>query len=193
MLAYVGEGHGISVMSAVSPGNTGQPLGPMWLPIGVAAYSILREVPGTTDLRARQMAVKIASATREIDLGHFRAEIRDNTKAVALSHLLDESLKIRSPDLENLPGKTANQITIPSKFRQPLEPDNDIGRLLRIARTQQEIIAQHQTNCEDLSTLSPIGKVLSTETGAVLRHLYEITDAPDVGTAVIRGVHRLGK
>ena len=194
MLAYVGEGHGVSSITSVSPGTTGQPLAPMWLPTGVAVYEILRGIPGLTDRRAKQMAVKFASATKEIELGQaFCAEIRDSTRAVALSPLLDESLKILSPDLDNLPGKNANQIIIPGKFRQPLEPNNDIGRLLRIARTQQEIIAQRHMHCEDLSTLSPIGKILSTEEGIALRHLYEITEAPDVGTAVMRGSASLGQ
>jgi hypothetical protein len=193
MLVYVGEGHGISFIDSVQPGTSGRPLGPMWVPTGVAAYAILREIPGVTDRRARQIAQGIISATKEIELSHLRDELREGTLAAATSPTMDDSLRITSPDIQNLPGKNANQIILPSSFRKPLEPDNDIGRLLRIARTQLEILTQQQAGCDDISTLSPIGKVLSATPGGSLRHLYEITDVPDVGTAVIKGTVSLEK
>ena len=100
-------------------------------------------------------------ATKEIDLDHWHIPLRERTYAAMSSGYLSEDLKTKSSDLDNLPGITANQIIVAGKADIPLNPDDDIAKLMRVTRTQIELIAQETMQCDDLSTLSPVGKLIS--------------------------------
>ena len=186
-LAYVGAGNGLSVIK-MGVGESKRPLGPMWLPTGVAATAILAEMPGVSPLRAKQIAAKIVHSTREVDLDTLQDALRSRTYASARVSRLNSRLGIPNRDLRNL-GIRPDQLRLVGSLEENTNPKDDIDKLMIVARTQLELIAKEQSDCDDLSTLSPVGKILAARerTESALSHLYEITDVPDLGTAVMQG------
>lgn len=188
ILAYTGAGNGLNVIKVDVARSVAdnKPVGPMWLPTGVAAASILAELPGVTPLRARQIAAKVIHATKETDLDNVRMELRNRTRTAALSEMMAPQLKISNSDLDNL-GIAPDQLRLLGSLEN-YSPTDDIDKLMAIARTQVELLAKEESSCDDLSTLSPVGKILATklEGDTSLGRLFEISDVPDLGTAVMR-------
>jgi len=188
-LAYAGEGHGLVTISAVD--RASGPTPPMWMPTGVAARAIFAAIEGEDNRRAKQMGAKVASYTKDIQLGHYSKLIEERAFAAVRSASISPDLAIPELNLRSLPGKKNNEIVVTGPLNQPLEPNNDIGRLMRVARTELEIVGKEVTQCSDISTLSPIGKVIAAHTATAMTTLFQITDVPDVGEATLRGALNL--
>lgn len=181
ILTYAGVGRGLLV---ITQSNNQSPL---WAPTGVAARYVFETLEGPDSRRAKQMGAKIASVTTEINLSHHRDAIQDRTFAAVRSSTISPELKVNSPNLLALPGQANNQLTLTGALNKPLDPDNDIGRVMRVARTESEIVGQQVTGCTDVSTLSPIGKIIAANAETQMKGLFQITDAPDIGKAALVG------
>lgn len=188
MLAYAGAGNGLTIIKLAGSGTSNKPIGPMWLPTGVAAKEILCSQPGIRELRAKQIAAKVVHATKEIDLDGIREMLRARTYESATSAELDAALRVHS-DNPNTLGIRADQLRLLGNFQDDKIERDDIDKLMLVARTQLELIGREKANCDDISTLSPIGKVLATRLhpDTSLQSLSEISDVPDLGTSVMQG------
>jgi hypothetical protein len=188
-VVYAGAGTGLTVIKVDVPASrkNNAPVSPAWWPTGVAATAILAELPGVTSLRAKQVAAKFVHATKDIDLDSLRTALRNRTISTAHSPTIDSKLRVEGSDLDNL-GIRPNQIKILEGLGSDIERD-DVGKALLIARTELEILAKERSGCDDLSTLSPIGKILAAKTNeqTALERLYQISEVPDLGTAVMNG------
>lgn len=133
------------------------------------------------------MGPKVASVTKEIELSHIADLVQTRTFQTCTSKNVDPEFAISQPDLRNLSGKRNDQLTLCGPVNKPLDPNNDIGRLMRVARTQLEIAGKEQAECTDISTLSPIGRLIASNDTTAMAALFQITDAPDIGKATIEG------
>lgn len=186
-LVYAGAGRGLTAIKVnVSESvKNGRPVGPAWLPTGIAATAILEQMHGVEPRRAKQIAAKVISVTKEIDLDTILRPLRDRTFEAAHSPAI-ETLAIDKDNLDDL-GIRADQLRLVGEWNEAWM--DDIQKLLAIARTQHELFAKEQSGCDDMSTLSPVGKIIAPNANAKtsLHHLYEITDVPDVGAATMHG------
>ena len=189
MLAYAGAGHGLTTirLGVDQARREHRPIAPAWLPTGVAATAILSGVPNVTPLRAKQISAKIVHATKEIELETLRVELRDRVSSSIVSGNLDAQLIPANKNLNDLEIRP-DQLRLVGSL-EDYAPTDDIDRLMAVARTQLELLAKEQCGCDDLSTLSPVGKVLvtSNSSSTALGKLYEITDVPDLGSAAMQG------
>lgn len=189
-LAYAGGGCGLtSIKLAIEEtARENGTVGAGWLPTGIATTAILQGIPGLSSRRARQIAAKVVHATKETDLNAVMPTLAERAHCSVLSPEMDPSLSISNPDLRNLDIQS-NQMRILGDL-ETTDRGDDIQKLMLVARTQLELIAQQQCGCDDLSTLSPVGKVLATRSTkeTALDRLYQITNVPDLGAATMRGI-----
>ncbi len=187
-VVYAGAGHGITVVKVDvhESRKKGAPVNPAWLPTGVAATALFSELPGVSAIRAKQLAAKVVHATKEIDLDMFREELRTRTYTSALSNTMDSRLRISKRALDKL-ELPPDQLRTAGSL-ESYAPADDIDKFMLVARTQLELIAKEQSGCNDISTLSPVGKILAAtpRVATSLERLYQITDVPDIGAAAMQ-------
>jgi hypothetical protein len=186
-LVYAGAGHGITFINSWKTVD-GTPVSPLWLPTDIAVAAILRkEIPSATPEQAHNLAAKVSKATVEADLDAINLEAKKRSHGAAQSPSMDPRLAISDRDLNNL-GIGPDQVRLLGRLNEAPQIEDSIYKLMVIARTQIEMIAGEQTACNDISTLSPVGKIIAANRSKTsLDRLYEITDVPDLGAAAWNG------